>query len=246
MTARIRHLEELSINAFPAQHTLHYDGWLLRFARGYSRRANAVYPLYDSYRPLAEKIAYCESRYQAQGQRVIFKLTDAAVPHQLDAALDAAGYVLEAGTLLQTCALQDTLHAVDPAIHSESTLSDTWFAALCRMNHIDDAKAAVLRGLLTHIVPRCCFAGLYEGNMLVASGLAVLDDGYIGLYDIATDESYRQRGYATRLVAHLLAWGKDCGAAQSYLQVMENNIPALRLYAKLGFRTLYRYWYRVK
>ena len=35
----IRHLEEASLAGLSALRTDHYDGWLLRFADGYSRRA---------------------------------------------------------------------------------------------------------------------------------------------------------------------------------------------------------------
>jgi hypothetical protein len=44
----VRQFEELTINTWPSLQTCCYDGWILRFARGYTRRANSVYPLYDS------------------------------------------------------------------------------------------------------------------------------------------------------------------------------------------------------
>jgi hypothetical protein len=43
-----------------------------------------------------------------------------------------------------------------------------------------------------------------------------------------------------------VAWGHDAGATRGYLQVVDGNLLALNLYAKLGFREAYRYWYRVK
>jgi ribosomal protein S18 acetylase RimI-like enzyme len=40
-------------------------------------------------------------------------------------------------------------------------------------------------------------------------------------------------------------WAAGRGARQLYLQVEEDNQPALRLYGRLGFRPSHRYHYRV-
>jgi N-acetylglutamate synthase len=81
---------------------------------------------------------------------------------------------------------------------------------------------------------------------VIAAGLGVLQADYIGLFDIVVDQEYRSRGYGQQIVKSILYWGKQNGAQRSYLQVMLNNPPALRLYSKLGFVEKYQYWYRVK
>jgi hypothetical protein len=73
-----RHFEELTLNAWPPLQTLLYDGWLLGFSGGYTRRANSVQPLYPSTLPLAEKIAECEATYAARCIPLTFKITSSA------------------------------------------------------------------------------------------------------------------------------------------------------------------------
>ena len=74
----IRRLEELSLNAWPSLETILYDGWALRFAAGYTRRANSVHPLYPSLDDDEEKARLCLRLYRDRGLPAVFKLTPAA------------------------------------------------------------------------------------------------------------------------------------------------------------------------
>jgi ribosomal protein S18 acetylase RimI-like enzyme len=44
----------------------------------------------------------------------------------------------------------------------------------------------------------------------------------------------------------LVNWGKEYSAKCAYLQVVLENVPALNLYSKMGFKERYQYWYRIK
>jgi GNAT superfamily N-acetyltransferase len=238
-------LEEISLNAFPALQTVLYDGWILRFANGYSRRANSVQPLYVPTQPLDEKIAYCEKLYRAQNLPVVFKMTRAAQPAPLDAKLELRGYSREADTIVQTCELAPhnalRVHAVEIC----EAWREEWFDAFCRMNNPNPAHRATRRQMLRWIVPQKGFAMLRENGVVRACGLGVCQEKYLGLFDIVVDQNFRQRGYGKRIVSQLMAWGKQNGAQTAYLQVIAHNTPALNLYAQLGFVDHYSYWYRV-
>ena len=78
----------------------------------------------------------------------------------------------------------------------------------------------------------------------VAVGRAVIDDGLVGLYDIATLDAVRRHGRGRAVVEALVAWGSSRGATIAYLQVQGDNEVAIGLYEKAGFQTLYTYWYR--
>jgi GNAT superfamily N-acetyltransferase len=128
----------------------------------------------------------------------------------------------------------------------EESLSQPWLDAFCRMSAVDGNKRVALQHILTNIVPSRCFVSLILNGRVLGAGLGVLQAGYIGLFDIVVDADFRSRGYGQQIVESILYWGKQNGAQYSYLQVMLNNPPALRCYAKIGLAETYQYWYQIK
>lgn len=240
----IAHLEELSMNAWPALQTILYDGWVLRFAEGYTRRANSVSPLYDQPGSLEERVRTCEDLYRGQDLPVVFKMTEASLPANLEAFLAARGYQAEARTSVQLLDLSGwPINAEGDRQSTSISLSD-WLPIHSGMRGLDDRKTSIHGRMLSLLLVDACFAALVVDGEPAACGLGVAQNGYVGLFDIVTGESHRRKGYGERLVRSLLIWGKQRGASRAYLQVMLDNMPALRLYEKLGFEDAYQYWYR--
>ena len=72
----VRTIESLSFKALPALESRYYDGWLLRYAEGYTRRANSVNPVYASTDDIDLKISQCELVYAQKKRPTIFKMTE--------------------------------------------------------------------------------------------------------------------------------------------------------------------------
>jgi N-acetylglutamate synthase len=239
-------LEELSLNAWPALQTVVYDGWIIRFADGYTKRANSVNSLYPSTLDVDEKIRFCENICENQNLPVVFKMTSAVHPDNLDKKLSTSGYRKDSPTSVQVMDLESVNAQATPETNVQEDISDEWLAGFYRMSTVADTHRETLRKILISIVPRHCFVSLKSDDKVVACGLGVLQSEYIGLFDIVTDEVFRGRGYGQQVVKNILAWGKQNKARKAYLQVMLNNAPALQLYSKIGFAEKYQYWYRIK
>ncbi len=239
----ILELEEVALNAWPALHTVVYDGWLLRMSNGYTRRANAVHPFYPSTLPLDEKIDTCERLYAGYGLPTVFKLTDAARPAELDAALEARGYQHDPGARIMMLTL-DTAPPPHPAAQIEPAVSAGWIGHYTRLNAERAKHNDILLRLFSAIPVPSAFITLAHAGQVAAVGVAVAERGYVGLFGLAVDAAFRRQGLGMRLVETCLTWGAAQGARRAYLQVHPNNLPANALYERVGFREVYRYWYR--
>jgi ribosomal protein S18 acetylase RimI-like enzyme len=239
-------IEELSLNSWPSLQTVVYDGWILRFAHGYTRRANSVNPLYVSTLEVEQKISFCESLYESKNLPVTFKMTGQVHPSDLDERLASHGYQKDSPTSVQVLDLDSATLDEWPEVNLEEELSEEWLDHFCHMSSISGINRDTLRKILTSIIPRHCFVSLRLEGQIAACGLGVLQAEYVGLFDIVTNAAYRRRGYGTQIVKTILAWGRQNSARHAYLQVMLNNAAGLHLYSKLGFTEMYQYWYRIK
>jgi GNAT superfamily N-acetyltransferase len=240
----IRQVEEAGLNAWPAHQQVLYDGWLLRFADGYTKRANSVNPLYPSNLEVEAKIERCEAFYRRAGLPPVFRLTPLA-PRELDAALEGRGYLVLHPTRVLTLDLS-SWSTLEPALVNVRELPlEQWMGVFSEISGSLVAKqpahAQILRNILN---PYLCAAIEIDGRWL-ACGLGVQEGEWFGLFDIVTHPERRRQGLSTCLISAMLDWAISQGARWSYLQVMESNQPALGLYAKLGYTDRYEYWYRV-
>ncbi|MEF2967706.1 GNAT family N-acetyltransferase [Paenibacillus sp. M1] len=239
-------IEELALNNWPALTTLLYDGWVLRFAEGYTKRSNSVSPLYGSGSDLELKIGACEKIYAEQGIRIAFKITPFVQPEHLDAVLERKGYSLIDETSMQTLALDNLSEPRLKDVRITGEAGGEWLDAYARMGRLTPAQLATAQRMFANIKTKAGYMAQYHNGHIVSCGLGVVERDYIGLYGIMTDAEYRNRGFGEQMILNLLQWGKANGANHSYLAVVANNAPAQALYAKIGYKEVYRHWYRVK
>ena len=243
---RIRTIEEASLNALPSLQQVLYDGWILRFAEGYTKRANSVTPLYPSSRDLIQKIHRCEEIYRRFKLKPTFRLTD-IFESDLDRTLEQLGYTKQDNVSVRVKDLTNndiSNNTLFPTIAYE--LSQEW---LDHYVHAIDLPIQYWNTLSTmlEIIPNpTCYAWLKDRHRFCSCGLGVLENNYLGLFFIATAKKQRGKGYARQLICALLDWGKHNGATQAYIQVETENQAGINLYNKLGFAEIYQYFYRLK
>lgn len=251
MTADISHrrIEEASVNAWPALHQVLLDGWLLRFAKGFTKRANSVTPLYSGSQAMAAKVRHCENLYARERLQSIFRLNPASEQGVLDDYLRRRGY----RKLEPSWVLTADLAPPGSGSPAPSAESPHWFLLpqgewLQRQATLTGASRKFTRlhgAILNAVRTDCAYAALRDGERTLACGLGVVESGLLGLFDIVTHPQQRRRGWGEALVRGLMRWGSMQGAATAYLQVAADNAAAHALYAKLGFQEQYPYWYRV-
>lgn len=238
-------LEEAALNAWPALQQMLFDGWILRFADGYSKRANSITPLFPSQQNVLDKIAVCERLYAAHGLPAVFRLLPFASPQELDRVLAQRGYRVIDQTYVMHCDTQALGRLATPTLALEQVALSDWMHLLSLLHPTSVTQQQTHARILGLIPATPMYAVLRDAGHVVACGVGVLENDLLGLFDLITESQQRNKGYGTQLVTGMLHWGREHGATHAYLQVLQRNAPAHHLYTKLGFRNAYPYWYRV-
>lgn len=239
------HIEEMALTAWPCFQQDLVDGWILRFADGYTFRSNSVQPFHSG-ADVEEKIGRCEELYFQRGLPTAFKISPIVQPPDLDSVLESRGYRKHTPTSVQVLDVlpESQVNARNADVRCMS-LSE-WLDAFSIISALPAEKKPLHAGIVERISPPMYTVAVYHEGQPAACGLGVLQDGCVGLYDICTVPSMRRMGLASKIIQALFVWASDNGASSASLSVVEANAPAVSLYRKLGFRHVYSYWYRIK
>ncbi|MCB1307531.1 MAG: GNAT family N-acetyltransferase [Leptospiraceae bacterium] len=247
----IRIIEEMSLNAWPAHRQMLYDGWLLRFSSGFTRRANSVQPLYPGDLSTAHRIQTCEQIYAALGLPPLFRITPIVEPSDLDSVLESVGYKQVHATIVLAGPLppQEFDHALPAGarFHVSDTAhpEDSWLHACATLQGLNVEQSQHLERILSGIVTRRLLVRLEIGGRTIACAMGVIQEAAVGIFQLVTDPDYRRQGVARAVVAHLLERSRQFSCRQAYLQVELSNRAALALFHKMDFSEIYQYHYRV-
>jgi GNAT superfamily N-acetyltransferase len=228
-------VERRAVRAVPAVESATIEGWHVPIGRGQVRRMNAVTTFGTLPWEPIEAIEAVERRYRSRHRPVCFRLTH--LDDELDDLLFARGYEKSSEVGVWTTS---ELPAVDPELTPILAVTPGWLELFGRLSGHSDLRVAEIGESLSSLA-------LTHGVFRLADeavGLAVVDSGWIGLFDIAVEEKRRRQGAGRRISLGMLGWGATHGATNAYLQVLADNIAATTLYQRLGFTELYRYWYR--
>lgn len=240
----VRRFEAAGFRAWPAT-SVHYDGtWAVRLTGGHpAKRLNSVNPLDPGDDAnLGERIARAARRFDAYGRPLTFRVSPLS-GRGIAAYLDREGWSSFSESLVMRTPLDERL--LHDAMH-QIPLKDMgrFIGAAIAIRNLDPVLRPGLSEVINSIQPQ---AGLFvheQEGAPVSTAICVHDGDLAGLFEVATEESQRGKGYGRRTLLSALKWARAHGARQAWLQVEADNETAIGLYRSMGFHELYRYHYR--
>ncbi len=236
--------ERRIVNAWPAPATLVIGDWVVRFANGYSGRANSASPLSRGAELDEATLSLIEELYRSDGLPPCIRLTP-LVGEQTRASVLARGYRVRDASFGLLAGLESVAATIDSDVQIEARPGEEWIAGVAARQSGPKKSAANLAAIVERVRLPAAFATLLVAGEPVAYGMAVTERGMAEIGSVVVDPDHRGQGYGRRIVTGLMSWASAMAARQAYLQVDQTNTAAIRLYESLGYRELYRYETRV-
>ncbi len=240
-------IEELTMNAWPSIQTMLYNGWIIRMADGYTKRANSVNPIYSFDNNIQEKIKYCEHIYRKNNLPVIFKIIECNEYKNIDETLENMNYEKIDLTSVQICNDLKHINNMQNGITVNNSFFTDWINCFYECNEIKDLSVMkTIETMLGNIKSNIIAVHKKENGIFIGCGYGVIEREFVGLFDIIVNKEYRNKGYGNEIVKTILSEAGVQGAEKVHLSVVDNNAAAKRMYEKIGFKEIYKYWYRKK
>lgn len=222
----------------PAVETSYVGHWLLRASSGWTGRANSLLPAGDPGMPVGDALKHAVAFYEERGLpplalvRMDSPVTEEIRQHGWKDARPEQADVLVMHTSLD---LVNAEPQYDVVVTEQPDAS--WYEAAFD-GPVPAPAPTVMEG-----APRAAFASIALDGRLVAVGRGSMTGHWIGIDAIRVHAAYRRRRIGTALLQGLTRWAGPQGGRRTYLEVVEDNQPALAAYTALGYDVAYRYRY---
>lgn len=251
--AAIVALEAVAARSWPAPTVTTVDGWLLRAAGGWTRRANSAVPVSaDAVRVatppvdgggLPPIVGRIDAWYRRQGLPTVLALPTGPLASLVD-RLERRRWRGLVSVRVMTAAVDRVLAAVRrrddlPPPRTADAPDDAWLATYARPD--DDTSSPQARAVLSAGGAR--FASVDVDGEVAAVVRYVVEPPWVGLAAMAVRPTFRRRGLGSHLLRCALAEAAASGATRAWLQVDPDNVAASRLYDDAGFATHHTYRY---
>jgi GNAT superfamily N-acetyltransferase len=235
-------IEHAARHAWPSIEEKKLPYGLLRFAHGYTKRANSMNLFGNVFVNNVELVEQCEKFFGRRHQPVIVRVPSFSTTSKVDNHLKDCGYAMTSPSRVMTSVLGKACASPIKPLHLDV---NAWLDVYYEISNGGLSQREIHLHLLRRIQGSPFYACLEsESGDPVCCAIAILFNNIVGIYSVATNPAYKRRQYATLMLSALLAWGRARRATHAFLQVDENNEAAISLYNKVGFKTFYRYWYR--
>ncbi len=250
----VMQVERATRMAWPALEEKELPFGILRYAAGVGRRSNALSLFPDSKFENNELIELAEKffleRNAAPAVRIVDWKNDTGLARrELELQLESRGYKKQAPTysMILEYSQMPSVRASGQSRELNSLTVQQWLRVWYEICERNTESLSSHKTVLSKVAsPRLFLAQGKQSGLMHCCGMGVYSEEAIGLFGIVSARDSRKQGHASQLLLELLRWGKDKGAKYAYLQVDASNSAAISLYKKMGFRTLYSYWYRVR
>ena len=224
-------MERAHVLAWPALNTTIIDGWLWRSSGGASQRANSVSTIDFHGSDPEAAITQVEEYYRAVGAPARFQTFDDTCPSGLAGLLGHRKY--REGeptvTMFKRCSASDVTSEVEVRDHAWSEWRTVY------LNAITEDRRPINAMILDRTPEPRAFFGYRRGQDIVATALCVIGFGCAVIECVATRPDARRQRTAQSALTALERWAAGQGVDWISLQVVLDNLAAVRLYEGLGF-----------
>ncbi|HWD82533.1 MAG TPA: GNAT family N-acetyltransferase [Kribbella sp.] len=222
----------------PAAETSYLGQWLLRASAGWTGRANSLLPAGDPGVPLPDALRQTVAFYT---ERQLDPQAQVRVGSPPDQEIRALGWVDARPEQSDVLVMHTTLDHVNAApkydVQVTEQPDDAWYAAAFD-GPVPEVAPKVLEG-----AAKAAFASVSVDGQVVAVGRGSMTGHWLGVDSIRVAEGFRRRGLGTAVVQGLARWAGPHGGRRTYLEVLQENTPAMTTYTRLGYHEAYRYRY---